>query len=190
VDALHPAVLRLIERTVELAAATGGFGARALRAALDSSPLWGAGRVEDTFNLMGHALRKALGVIAVLQGRGQAAGTAVVAAQAGGGEAYLKSLLELDDGASGVGEIAFGLNYEIDRFTRNILFDEKIGGTMHLALGMGFADLGGLNRSALHLDLICDLRREGDVYADGELVWQDGRFLQEPQATPTVAHVR
>ena len=74
---------RLVERTVELAARTGGFGARALRAALDSSPLWGAGRVEDTFNLMGHALRRALGVIAVLQGRGQAAGTAVVAAQAG-----------------------------------------------------------------------------------------------------------
>jgi DDE family transposase len=74
---------RLVERTVELAARTGGFGARALRAALDSSPLWGAGRVEDTFNLLGHALRKALGVIAVLQGRGQAAGTAMVAAQAG-----------------------------------------------------------------------------------------------------------
>src|SRR6266849_4034737 len=74
---------RLVERTVALAAGTGGFGARALRAALDSSPLWGAGRVEDTINLMGHALRKALGVIAVLQGRGQAAGTAVVAAQAG-----------------------------------------------------------------------------------------------------------
>ena len=74
---------RLVERTVEVAARTGEFGARALRAALDSSPLWGAGRVEDTFNLMGHALRKALGVIAVLQGRGQAAGTAAVAAQAG-----------------------------------------------------------------------------------------------------------
>ena len=73
---------RLVERTVALAAQTGGFGARALRAALDSSPLWGAGRVEDTINLMGHALRKALGVIAVLQGRGQAAGTAVLAAQA------------------------------------------------------------------------------------------------------------
>jgi Transposase DDE domain/Transposase domain (DUF772) len=74
---------RLVERTVELAAATKGFGARALRVALDSSPLWGAGRVEDTINLMGHALRKALGMIAVLQGRGQAAGTAIVAAQAG-----------------------------------------------------------------------------------------------------------
>jgi hypothetical protein len=83
---------RLVERTVELAAATGGFGARALRAALDSSPLWGAGRVEDTFNLMGHALRKALGVIAVLQGRGQAAGTAAVAAQAGAPQLAASSL--------------------------------------------------------------------------------------------------
>ncbi len=74
---------RLVERTVALAETTKGFGPRALRAALDSSPLWGAGRVEDTINLMGHALRKALGVIAVSQGRGQAAGTAIVAAQAG-----------------------------------------------------------------------------------------------------------
>jgi Transposase domain (DUF772) len=65
---------RLAGRTVALAARTGGFGSRALRAALDSSPLWGAGRVEDTINLMGHALRKALGVIAVSQGRGQAVG--------------------------------------------------------------------------------------------------------------------
>jgi len=73
----------LVERTVALAARTGGFGARALRAALDSSPLWGPGRVEDTINLTGHALRKALGVIAVSQGRGRAAGTAMVAAQAG-----------------------------------------------------------------------------------------------------------
>jgi aminopeptidase len=114
----------------------------------------------------------------------------VVSAEAAGGEAYLQSLLQLDEGASGVGEIAFGLNYEIDRFTRNILFDEKIGGTMHLALGAGFEDLGGQNRSALHLDLICDLRREGEVYADGELVWRNGRFLQEPQPARPVEHVR
>jgi DDE family transposase/transposase-like protein DUF772 len=79
----HDLDRRLIERTVDLAARTKGFGARALRAALDSSPLWGAGRVEDTLNLMGHALRKALGVIAVLQGRGQAAGITVLAEQAG-----------------------------------------------------------------------------------------------------------
>jgi aminopeptidase len=114
----------------------------------------------------------------------------VVAAEAAGGEDYLRSLLELDEGASGVGEIAFGLNYEIDRFTRNILFDEKIGGTMHMALGMGFEALGGQNRSALHLDLICDLRREGEVYADGELVWRNGQFLQDPQASALAARVR
>jgi transposase len=90
---------RLIERTVALAARTGGFGARALRAALDSSPLWGAGRVEDTINLMGHALRKALGVIAVLQGRGQAEGTAVLAARAGAPQlaaSSLKAALDAD----------------------------------------------------------------------------------------------
>jgi len=95
----------LIDRTVELAQSTKGFGARALRAALDSSPLWGAGRVEDTINLMGHALRKALGVIAVSQGRGQAAGTAVVAAQAGVpalAASSLKAALDADwdDGAA------------------------------------------------------------------------------------------
>ncbi len=88
----HDLDRRLVERTVALAARTGGFGARALRAALDSSPLWGAGRVEDTINLMGHALRKALGVIAALQGRGQAAGTAVVAAQAGVAQLAASSL--------------------------------------------------------------------------------------------------
>jgi Transposase DDE domain/Transposase domain (DUF772) len=90
---------RLIERTVALAARTGGFGARALRAALDSSPLWGAGRVEDTINLMGHALRKALGVIAVLQGRGQAGGTAALAGQAGAPQlaaSSLKAALDMD----------------------------------------------------------------------------------------------
>jgi len=114
----------------------------------------------------------------------------VIAAEAAGGEEYLRSLLEIDEGANGVGEIAFGLNYEIDRFTRNILFDEKIGGTMHLALGMGFEALGGQNRSALHLDLICDLRREGEVYADGELVWRNGQFLQDPQPARLAERVR
>src|SRR5712692_964572 len=93
--------VRLIERNLDrrLVERTGGFGARALRAALDSSPLRGAGRVEDTINLMGHALRKALGVIAVLQGRGQAAGTAVLAEQAGAPQlaaSSLKAALDLD----------------------------------------------------------------------------------------------
>ena len=86
----------------------------------------------------------------------------------------------MDPGARVLGEVAFGLNYEIDRFTRNILFDEKIGGTMHLALGSGFPQAGGQNTSGLHWDLICDLREDGEVYADGELVWKAGRFLAEP----------
>jgi aminopeptidase len=91
-------------------------------------------------------------------------------------------LLGIDDGARVVGEFAFGLNYEIDRWTRNILFDEKIGGTVHLALGSGFPQAGGHNTSGLHWDMICDLRAEGEVYADGELIWKAGRFLTEPAA--------
>jgi aminopeptidase len=106
----------------------------------------------------------------------------VVGAEAARGNDYLQSLLDMDEGARVLGEVAFGLNYEIDRFTRNILFDEKIGGTMHLALGSGFPQTGGRNTSGLHWDMICDLREEGEVYADGELVWKNGRFLAEPAA--------
>ncbi len=107
-------------------------------------------------------------------------GGVVVSAEASRGQAYLERLLELDPGARILGEVAFGLNYEIDRFTRNILLDEKIGGTMHFALGAGFRQAGGENSSALHWDMICDLREEGEVYADGELVWRAGAFLDEP----------
>jgi aminopeptidase len=106
----------------------------------------------------------------------------VVAAEASRGGPYLQSLLDLDRGARILGEVAFGLNYEIDRFTRNILLDEKIGGTMHLALGAGFQQAGGKNSSALHWDMICDLRTSGEVYADGELIWKAGAFLDEPAA--------
>jgi hypothetical protein len=87
---------RLIERTIELAASTRGFGARALRVALDSRPLWGAGKVEDTYNLLGHALRKALGVIARQQGRGLAEVAAEAGAPVVGGSSSLKAALDLD----------------------------------------------------------------------------------------------
>lgn len=106
----------------------------------------------------------------------------VVHAEATSGEDYLRALIGTDEGAAVLGEVAFGLNYEIDRFTRDILFDEKIGGTMHVALGGGFDEAGTENKSDLHWDLICDLRREGEVYADGELVWKAGSFLAEPAA--------
>ena len=114
-------------------------------------------------------------------------GGRVVAAEAASGDDYLQSLLDMDEGARVLGEVAFGLNYEIDRFTRDILFDEKIGGTLHFALGSSFKQLGGRNESGLHWDMICDLRREGAVYADGELVWRAGRFLREPQPAEPVA---
>jgi aminopeptidase len=107
-------------------------------------------------------------------------GGRVVDAEAKTANDYLQSLLDMDGGARILGEVAFGLNYEIDRFTRDILFDEKIGGTLHLALGSSFHKLGGENDSGLHWDMICDLRAEGEVYADGELVWKAGRFLHEP----------
>jgi aminopeptidase len=89
---------------------------------------------------------------------------------------------EVDDvamavGARRVGEFAFGLNEAVQLFTRNTLFDEKIGGTIHLALGTAYPETGGLNRSALHWDLICDLRSGSEVFADGEVVYRDGHFL-------------
>ena len=104
----------------------------------------------------------------------------VVRSEARHGGEFLDALLSMDDGARRLGEVAFGLNYEIDRFTNNTLFDEKIGGTMHVALGSAFRELGGVNESGLHWDLVCDLRSDGEVYADGELVWKAGQFLGAP----------
>jgi aminopeptidase len=101
----------------------------------------------------------------------------VVEATATRGEQFLREMIGLDEGARRVGEFAFGLNDAVSIFTSNILFDEKIGGTVHLALGTAYPESGGLNRSALHWDMICDLRSGSEVYADGELVYRDGRFL-------------
>src|SRR5579859_4185674 len=131
---------RLIERTVELAARTQGFGARALRAALDSSPLWGAGRAEDTFNLMGHALRKALGVIAVLQGRGRAAGITTVAEQAGAPELAASSLKaaldrDWDDPAARDQALAqvLGLLDQVEAFIAGQAGEETAAGAVAVA---------------------------------------------------------
>ncbi len=76
-----------------------------------------------------------------------------------------------------MGEFAIGTNYGIDRFTRNILFDEKIGGTFHMALGAGYPETGSLNRSVIHWDMICDLKRDSQILVDGEVVFQNGKFL-------------
>lgn len=102
----------------------------------------------------------------------------VVEATARSGQDFLREMIGMDDGARRVGEFAFGMNEAVTAFTKNILFDEKIGGTVHLALGTGYPETGSLNRSGLHWDLVCDLREGGEVYADGRLVYRDGRFLE------------
>jgi aminopeptidase len=101
----------------------------------------------------------------------------VVDARAERGEEYLKATLATDDGASLLGEIGIGTNFGIDRPVGAILFDEKIGGTVHLAVGRSYPETGGTNESAVHWDMICDLRRGGTLYADGEPIQRDGRFL-------------
>jgi aminopeptidase len=104
-------------------------------------------------------------------------GGKVISARADEGEDYLRSMLGLDPGARFLGELGIGLNSGIQRFTRSILFDEKIGGTVHLALGESYPETGGTNKSALHWDLILDLRQSGRVTADGRVVMEDGRWL-------------
>jgi aminopeptidase len=104
-------------------------------------------------------------------------GGEVVEATADRGEEFLREMIALDDGARRVGEFAFGQNDAITEYTGNLLLDEKIGGTVHLALGRSVPGTGGENESGLHWDIVCDLRNGGEVYADGELVYRDGRFL-------------
>ncbi len=106
----------------------------------------------------------------------------VVAARAQRGDAYLQHALDTDEGARRLGEVGIGTNFGIDRPVGAILFDEKIGGTVHIALGRSYPETGGKNVSALHWDLICDLRRGGALWADGELVQRDGRFALPPGA--------
>lgn len=101
----------------------------------------------------------------------------VVEASASHGEALLLRMLDTDEGARRLGEFAIGTNPNIDRFTRNTLFDEKIKGTCHMALGASIPGTGGVNRSAVHWDMVCDLRNDSRIYADGELLYQEGEFV-------------
>ena len=101
----------------------------------------------------------------------------IVKATASKGEDLLHALMETDDGAKRFGEVAIGTNYGIAKFTRNMLFDEKIGGTVHMAIGDSMPDAGGLNRSGIHWDMLCDMRQGGRILADGILFHENGRFL-------------
>jgi len=101
----------------------------------------------------------------------------VVDAKATKNQAFLEKILATDEGAKRVGEFGIGFNYGITRSVKNILFDEKIGGTIHLALGRGYKDTLSQNESAVHWDMIKDLRKDGEVHFDGKLVMKNGKWL-------------
>ena len=101
----------------------------------------------------------------------------VIDASAERGEEYLISMLDTDEGARRLGELGIGTNFGIERGTRSILLDEKIGGTVHLAVGASYPESGGVNESAVHTDLVCDLRRGRKLEVDGEVLQEDGKFV-------------
>ena len=101
----------------------------------------------------------------------------VVEASAEKNEKFLIAMLDTDKGARYLGEVGIGVNYGIKHFSKDILFDEKIGGTVHLAVGRSYKDAGGKNESAIHWDMIKDLRNGGAIYVDGKMIQRNGRFL-------------
>ncbi len=101
----------------------------------------------------------------------------VVDASAERGEEFLIAQLDTDDGARTLGELGIGTNYGIDRGTREVLLDEKIGGTIHMAYGQAYPESGGTNESAVHTDLVCDLRLGGKLEVDGVVMQEDGKFI-------------
>jgi aminopeptidase len=100
----------------------------------------------------------------------------VTKATADKGESFLNAMLDTDEGSRRLGEFAIGTNNEIQRFTGQILLDEKIGGTIHMALGEGYPQTGSVNKSAIHWDLICDMREDSEILVDGELFYKNGEF--------------
>ncbi len=109
---------------------------------------------------------------------------AVVDSKASKGQDFLREMIAQDPGAKFVGEIAIGTNYNMQRITKNILFDEKFGGTFHLALGKGYPETGNTNESALHWDIIFDLRKNGTISADGDLFFKNGTLLNKEWPQP------
>jgi len=92
---------------------------------------------------------------------------------------YLVKMLESDEGSRHLGEFAIGTNFDINKFTGNILFDEKIGGTFHMALGAGYPETGSKNKSSIHWDMICDMRTDAEITVDGDLFYKNGQFVFE-----------
>ena len=103
----------------------------------------------------------------------------VTTAKADKNQDFLLKTLDTDAGSRSLGEFAIGTNFDIQRFTGNILFDEKIGGSFHMALGAGYPETGSKNKSAIHWDMICDMRKDSEILVDGELFYKDGQFVFE-----------
>jgi aminopeptidase len=101
----------------------------------------------------------------------------VAKASAEGNQELLQELIKMDEGSNRIGEFGVGINYGIQRFVSDILYDEKIGGTIHIALGRAYAECGGVNQSALHWDIIKDLREQGELHLDGKKIFEKGKFL-------------
>lgn len=108
----------------------------------------------------------------------------VVDADADKGKDFLFEMMDQDDGGRTLGELAIGTNYHIKKFTRNTLFDEKIGGTIHMALGAAYPESGGKNKSALHWDMVCNLRQGGRIEVDGKVISRNGRFQRATWPQP------
>jgi aminopeptidase len=101
----------------------------------------------------------------------------VIKAKARHNEKFLKTMINMDAGSKYVGELGIGCNKLIDKFTKNLLFDEKIGGTIHLALGMAYKECKGKNKSGLHWDIVCDLRKGGQIIKDGKVIQRNGKWI-------------
>ncbi len=101
----------------------------------------------------------------------------VVKATAKKNEEFLLAMLDSDEGARYLGEFAIGTNYGIQKFTKSILYDEKIGGSFHMALGAGYPETGSKNVSSIHWDMICDIREDSEIRVDGDLLYKDGKFM-------------
>jgi aminopeptidase len=102
----------------------------------------------------------------------------VLHAKAKKNQDLLLQMLDIDAGARFIGEFAIGTNFEISQFTGNILFDEKIGGSFHMALGAGYPETGSQNDSQIHWDMICDMREDAEISVDGEVVYKNGKFVK------------
>ncbi len=100
----------------------------------------------------------------------------VIKATAEKGQDFLLHMLDQDEGARTAGEFAIGTNYGITEYSKNTLFDEKIGGTVHLAVGASYPETGGKNDSGLHWDMVCDMRPGGQIMVDEKLIYENGKF--------------